>query len=120
MARGAALQALSLQVLGEPLIAPVCSAEVSLRVVSGALPLSRVGDAVPCGSRQSALLRPPRDSPTIGTDIAVEVIADGQRIVGRSLWSLPAPVSTRDRLALDWRMDENQCIELRLSRMGRS
>lgn len=117
VARGAALQALSLQVLGEPLIAPVCSAEVSLRVVSGAVPLSRAGDAVPCASRVSTLLRPPRDSRFAATDIAVEVIADGQRLVGRSLWSLPAPVSTEDRLALDWRMDENQCIELRLSRM---
>lgn len=117
VARGAALQALSLQVLGGPLIAPVCSAEVSLRVVSGCVPLTRPGDAVPARSSSPVLLRPPRDSRDAATDIAVEVIADGGRIVGRSLWQLPAPVSTQDRLTLDWRMDENQCVELKLSRV---
>ncbi|HET8941533.1 MAG TPA: Hsp70 family protein [Rudaea sp.] len=117
VARGAALQALSLQVLGEPLIAPVCSAELSLRVVSGTVPLLRAGERVPSASRESTLLRPPRDSAHAQTDIAVEVVADANRIVGRSLWRLPAPVSTRDRLALDWRMDDNQCVELRLARM---
>jgi len=117
VARGAALQALSLQVFGEPLIAPVCSAELSLRVVSGSVPLMRAGDAVPNASRASTLLRPPRDSKHAPTEIAVEVIADGQRLVGRSLWNLPAPVTTAERLALDWKMDDNQCVELRLSRL---
>jgi molecular chaperone DnaK len=117
VARGAALQALSLQVLGEPLIAPVCSAELSLRVVSGSVPLMRAGDAVPNASKASTLLRPPRNSELTQTDIAVEIVADDQRVVGRSLWSLPPPVTTADRLALDWRMDDNQCVELRLSRV---
>lgn len=117
VARGAALQALSLQVLGEPLIAPVCSSEISLRVTTGCVPLARAGETVPMGSDLPVLLRPPRDSVDRPTDIAVEVVADGQRLVGRSLWQLPAPVSTQDRLALDWRMDENQCVELSLSRV---
>lgn len=117
VARGAALQALSLQVLGEPLIAPVCSAEISLRVVTGSLPLTRAGDRVPAASDAPTLLRPQRNSCSAATDIAVEVVADGQRIVGRSLWHLPAPVSTEDRLALEWRMDENQCMELSLRRL---
>ena len=117
VARGAALQALSLQIFGEPLIEPVCSAELSLRVVSGSVPLMRAGDAVPNASKASTLLRPPRDNVRTRTDIAVEIVADENRIVGRSLWSLPAPVSTNDRLALDWRMDDNQCVELRLSRV---
>ncbi len=117
VARGAALQALSLQVFGEPLVAPVCSAELSLRVVSGSVPLMRAGDAVPNASKASTLLRPPRNSKNKPAEIAVEVIADEQRLVGRTLWNLPAPVTTADRLALDWRMDDNQCVELRLSRL---
>jgi len=117
VARGAALQALSLQVLGEPLIAPVCSAELSLRVVSGSVPLMRAGERVPNASKVSTLLRPSRNSQREQTDIAVEIVADDQRLVGRSLWRLPAPVTTDDRLALDWRMDDNQCVELRLSRI---
>jgi molecular chaperone DnaK len=117
VARGAALQALALQVLGEPLIAPVCSSEVSLRVVTGALPLTRAGHAVPAQSSTPALLRPPRTSRDAPVDIAVEVVSEGERLVGRALWQLPAPVSTDDRLALSWRMDENQCIELSLERV---
>ncbi len=117
VARGAALQALSLQAFGEPLIAPVCSAELSLRVVSGSVALMHAGDSVPNASKQSTFLRPPRDSEQLPADIAVEIVADDQRAVGRSLWSLPAPVRTSDRLALDWCMDENQCVELRLSRI---
>lgn len=117
VARGAALQALSLQALGEPLVAPVCSADLSLCVESGTVTLVRAGAAVPIASRQPTLLRPPRDNGDGATDIAVEIVADGQRLVGRSLWSLPPPVRVSDRLALDWSMDDNQCMELRLTRM---
>lgn len=117
VARGAALQALSLQVLGEPIIAPVCSADLSLRVVTGSVPLMRAGDAVPNASRTQTILRPPRNSKRSHVPLAIEVVADNNRIVGRSIWTLPAPVSTNDRLALEWTMDDNQCVELRLSRM---
>lgn len=117
VARGAALQAMALQVLEQPLIAPVCSAEISLRVATGKVPLARAGDAVPAASDAPLLLRPPRDAVKTGADIAVEAVTEGERTIGRSLWRLPAPVSVDDRLALDWRMDENQCLELTLTRM---
>lgn len=117
VARGAALQALSLQVLGEPVIAPVCSADLSLRVTTGTVPLLRAGDAVPNAATAPTLLRPPRNSKRDQVPLAIEIVADNNRIVGRSLWSLPAPVSTSDRLALEWKLDDNQCVELRLSRM---
>jgi tetratricopeptide (TPR) repeat protein len=64
------------------------------------------------------LLRPARDNANTMTQIEVAILTDGQRLVGRSLWSLPPPVSTADRLALDWRIDDNQCVELHLSRIG--
>lgn len=117
VARGAALNALALQALGQPLIVPVCSTEICLRVTTGTVPLVRAGDAVPAQSRAPVLLRPPRDDATTDAEIAVEAVAEGERMIGRSLWRLPAPVSVNDRLALDWRMDDNQCIELSLRRM---
>jgi len=117
VARGAALQALALQVLGQPLIAPVCSAGIALRVATGQVALTRAGDAVPATSAAPVLLRPPRDDLQAGTELAVEAVTEGERTIGRSLWHLPAPVSVDDRLALDWRIDENQCIELTLTRM---
>ena len=118
VARGAALQALSLQVFGEPLIAPVCSSDIALRVTSGAVPLIRAGEWVPARSQAPIVLRPPRDSREEPVEIAVEAVAEGQRVVGRSVWLLPPPVSTSDRLALEWSVDENQCMELRLRREG--
>ena len=57
VARGAALQALAVQVFGEPLIAPVCSSELSLRVSIGQVPLLRAGDAVPAASAAPIRLR---------------------------------------------------------------
>jgi len=118
VARGAAIQALSLQVLGQPVIEPVCSADVSLRLVEGEAVMARAGDAVPNGSDAPILLRPPRDCAQGGMEIAVEVLSDGKRSAGVSLWHLPAPVRADERLELQWRMDENQCVELTLSRPG--
>ena len=118
IARGAALQALSLQVLGEPLVAPVCSADISVRVVDGETRLVEAGAPVPAACNGEILLRPPYDSDEFDMEIAVEVIADGKRVVGRALWNLSAPVSVDDRLLLDWDMDENQCLRLSLCREG--
>ncbi len=118
IARGAALQALSLQVLGEALVAPVCSADISVRVVAGETRLIEAGAPVPASCEGEILLRPPHDSDEFDMEIAVEVIADGKRTVGRALWNLPAPVSVEDRLLLDWGMDENQCLRLSLCREG--
>ncbi|HWG09924.1 MAG TPA: Hsp70 family protein [Rhodanobacteraceae bacterium] len=118
VARGAAIQALSLQVLGQPVIEPVCSADVSLRLVEGEAVMARAGDAVPHCSESPILLRPPRDCAQGGMEIAVEVLIEGKRSAGVSLWHLPAPVRADERLELQWRMDENQCVELTLSRPG--
>jgi molecular chaperone DnaK (HSP70) len=117
VARGAALQALCLQAQGEPLVAPVSSADLSLRVTSGHVPLIKAGQRVPSRAMTPTLLRPARESRSEATELAIEILAEGQRLVGRSLWTLPPPVSTADRLALDWRLDDNQCVELRLSRL---
>jgi molecular chaperone DnaK (HSP70) len=116
VARGAAIQALSLQVLGKPVIEPVCSAEVALRLVAGEAVMARAGDAVPSHSDAPVLLRPPRDCARGGMEIAVEVLSDGKRSAGVSLWHLPAPVHADERLELHWQMDENQCVELKLRR----
>jgi tetratricopeptide (TPR) repeat protein len=116
VARGAALQALSLQVLGEPVVAPVCSAEISLKLAQGEALLCRAGDSVPNRSQTPVLLRPPRASQRDGIEIAVEILSDGKRSAGRSLWSLSAPVRADEPLELAWTLDENQCVELRLSR----
>lgn len=118
VARGAAIQALSLQVLGTPVVEPVCSAEVSLKLTEGEAVMTRAGNAVPGRSEAPILLRPPRDCAHGGMEISVEVLSDGKRSAGVSLWHLPAPVRADERLELTWQMDENQCVELTLARPG--
>lgn len=116
VARGAALQALAREVLDQNLIEPVCSAELSLSVSVGTVPLIKPGDTLPARSSASIALSPPRDDDCEGVDLSVEVMADGKTLVGRTLWHLPAPVRADDPLSLDWVIDENQCIELSLRR----
>jgi hypothetical protein len=116
VARGAALQALSLAVTGQPLIAPVCSADLALHTRQGLLPLARAGGPLPANCVHPITLLAPEDSPEIGIDLSIEVIADGQRMVGRSIWNLDAPVRKGEPLSLDWSLDENQCLTLRVTR----
>lgn len=116
VARGAALQALADHVLGRKLIEPVCSSELSLVVSTGTVALAKAGETLPLSSDGVIELHPPRDSEDEAVDIAVEVVIDGKRTVGRTLWQLPAPVSKRDSLLLAWHLDENQCLELNLRR----
>jgi hypothetical protein len=116
VARGAALQALAQWVLCRKLIAPTCSAELALAVTSGTVPLVRAGDTLPVQSHAAVVLHPPRASAHDDVDIAIEIVADGKQPVGRTLWSLPAPVSASDALHLTWKLDENQCLQLELMR----
>ncbi|MGH8190232.1 MAG: Hsp70 family protein [Rhodanobacteraceae bacterium] len=120
VACGAAIQALSLQVLGKPVVEPVCSAEVSLKLIEGEAVMARAGSSVPGRSDTPILLCPPRDCAHGGMEISVEVLSDGKRSAGVSLWHLPAPVRADERLELTWQMDENQCVELTLGRAGGS
>ena len=118
VARGGARQALSLAANGQPLIATVCSTDLHLRVADGLVPLAHAGDAVPATSQDAISLRPPADSPQHAVPLAVELVADGGRVVGRSLWMLPPPVRRDEPLDLHWRLDEDQCAELHLNRPG--
>ncbi len=116
VARGAALQALARDVFERNLIEPVCSAELSLQVTVGTVPLVKPGDTLPAHSIGSIALHPPRDSLDEDLDLSVEVVADGKTLVGRTLWHLPAPVKQSDPLSLEWTLNENQCLELNLQR----
>lgn len=116
VARGAALQALSIQVLGEPVVASIASCDVSLKLDLGELVLCQAGDSVPNSCSTPAMLRPPRNSADESVEIAVELLSDGVRSAGRSLWHLPAPVRDDEQLELEWTIDDNQCVELKLTR----
>ena len=116
IARGAALQALSLAVTGEPLIAPVTSAELSLRTRQGMLTLVQAGESLPACSRSALTILAPESSPTLPIDLSIEVLADNERVVGRSIWQLEPPIHKGEPLTLAWSLDENQCLSLHLQR----
>lgn len=117
IARGAALQALAIAATGVPLIAPVCSAGLGLRTRQGLAPLVDAGAVLPAAAAKSVVVHAPATSCERPIDLAIEVVADGGRVVGRSIWQLEAPVSKGEPLAVDWAIDDNQCLTLRLRRL---
>ncbi len=117
IARGAALQALAVAATGSPLIAPASSAELGLRTRQGLVPLVKAGATLPAEAAQPVVVFAPATVADRPVDLAIEVIADGGRVVGRSIWQLEAPVTQGEPLAVDWSLDENQCLTLRLRRV---
>ena len=118
IARGAALQALAIAATGKPLIAPASSAELGLRTRQGLVPLVKAGATLPVEASESVVVFAPATVADRPVDLAIEVIADGGRVVGRSIWQLEAPVTKGEPLAVAWELDENQCLTLRLRRVG--
>lgn len=118
IARGAALQALAIAATGKPLIAPASSAELGLRTRQGLVPLVKAGAPLPVEVSEPVVVYAPATVADRPVDLAIEVIADGGRVVGRSIWQLEAPVTKGEPLAVAWELDENQCLTLRLRRIG--
>lgn len=117
VARGAALQALSLAAAGEPLIAPVCSSDIALRTRQGMVSLLDAGARLPAKSNEPLLLRAPDSRDELPLDLAIELLADaGKRVVGKSVWQLEAPIVAGEPLELHWEMDADQCLALRIER----
>lgn len=117
IARGAALQALAIAVTGTPLIEPVCSASLGLRTRQGLVPLVEAGAGLPAKAAIPVVVHAPAAAVDRPIDLAIEVLADGGRVVGRSIWQLEAPVTKGEPLAVDWIVDENQCLTLKLRRL---
>lgn len=118
IARGAALQALAIAATGKPLIAPASSAELGLRTRQGLVPLVKAGARLPVESSEPVVVYAPATVADRPVDLVIEVIADGGRVVGRSIWQLEAPVTKGEPLAVAWELDENQCLTLHLRRIG--
>ena len=117
IARGAALQALAIAASGKPLIAPASSAELGLRTRQGLVTLVKAGATLPAEAEQPVAVFAPATVADRPVDLAIEVIADGGRVVGRSIWQLEAPVTQGEPLAVAWSLDQNQCLTLRLRRV---
>ena len=114
VARGAALQALSLAVTGKPLLEPVAGIDLSIRTDDGLVALIEEGEALPIVDRRIALAAP-RDSDA-ALEIAVELVGDAYRTLFHQSWALPGPVRRGEPLQLSIAVDESQSIRLSLVR----
>ncbi len=120
VARGAALNALSLAIQERPVIRPVCQETIALVTSNGPFDLVPRGGTLPWppegGYREITNLMLPEPSPHEAVTVRVEVIAReeaGQHVLLSELWDIPAPVRAGEKIRLEYRYDENQVLEVR-------
>jgi molecular chaperone DnaK (HSP70) len=122
IAHGAALNALSLALCGQPIIQPVCQETIAIVTSNGPFDLIPRGATLPWppdgGFAAATTLAMPQDSTGTPVPIRVEVVAReslGQRTIFREGWQVPPPVRKGDRIRLEYRYDENQALEIRMA-----
>jgi molecular chaperone DnaK (HSP70) len=120
VARGAALNALSLALQERPIIQPVCQETIAIITAAGPFDLVPKGGALPWpaagGYQEITNLMLPESSPHEPVTIRVEVVAremEGQKILLSEMWEIPAPVKAGERIRLEYRYDENQVLDVR-------
>lgn len=120
VARGAALNALSLAIQERPIIQPVCQETIALVTNSGPFDLVKRGSTLPWppegGYKELTNLMLPEASPNKAVTVRVEIVAleeMGQHILMSELWDIPAPVKAGEKIRLEYRYDENQVLDVR-------
>lgn len=120
VARGAALNALSLALQERPIIQPVCQEAIAIVTSNGTLDLVKKGVTLPWppegGYRELTDLMLPDSSPKNPVTVRVELVAreeQGNRPLLSELWEIPAPVKAGERIRLEYRYDENQVLDVR-------
>lgn len=120
VARGAAWHALALAVAGRGIVQPCSHEAIALRTAGGLLELVPAGAALPypgAGPGRKEGLVVPVSSATAPVPLRVEVVAverGQERLVLSRSWKVPAPVAEGTQLFLEYRLDENQVLELAL------
>lgn len=126
VARGAALNALSLALSERPVIQPVCQESIAIVTGNGTLDLVSKGAPLPWpqngGYQEITKLMLPECPADEDLPIRVEVVAreeGGNRTLLSELWKIPSPVKAGDRIRLEYRYDENQVLDVRAYHAGR-
>ena len=122
IARGAALNALSLALTDQPVIQPVCQETIALLTSQGPVALIPRGEELGTdGYCKTVLLSLPEDSDDEPVTVRVEVVAQeesGQRVLLAEHWDLDAPVRAGETVRLECSYDRNQLLNLHLIRKG--
>ncbi len=119
VARGAAYHALALALHGKGLIQPCCHESIGIRTVTGSIELVPAGAALPYpadGSYRSCQrLLVPETVARGDLKLRVEIVAgEKARLLYGDVWTIPAPAAQGESLALEYRYDENQMLDLRM------
>jgi molecular chaperone DnaK len=122
--RGAAYHALARALFGKGLVQLITNDEISIRTATGEQRLIPKGVALPFPrgggyARSNALAVP--ESLTSGLlPLRVEVVAgEERRPLLAETWAVTPPVDRGEPLALEYRLDENQVLDLKLWLAGR-
>ena len=121
VARGAALHAAALALTGRGLVQPVAADSIALRAESRLFELVHKGEELPVpaeGWMRKTGLTVPVTSQKQPVDVRVElVVGEGEqeRPLFRGHWTVPPPVAKGEGLVLEYRLDENQILELKLA-----
>lgn len=120
VAKGAALNALSLAIADRPIIQPVCQESIAIVTGNGTLNLVSKGAPLPWpqngGYQEITKLMLPECPANESLPIRVEVVAreeSGNRTLLSELWEIPSPVKAGERIRLEYRYDENQVLDVR-------
>ena len=118
VARGAALQALSLELYGRGIFRAVTGEAICIRTGRGPLALVEQGVELPFPARgwhENRQLEVPQSSVRETVPLRVELCDSEDRPLFAAQWGLDPMVSKGDPLLLRHRMDENQVLHVDLS-----
>jgi molecular chaperone DnaK len=118
VARGAAYQALALKVFGRGLVEPVCNETICIRTRSGLSELIPRGAPVPYPDEknwaENQNLAIPKTSLDDPLPLRVEIVDADERLIFRKIWHIDCLVNKGDHIVLEYRMDENQVLHLKM------
>jgi tetratricopeptide (TPR) repeat protein len=117
VARGAAYQALSLLQSGKGIVETVCGDRILVRTATGGVELLPKGASLPYPAQNFAAchaLALPETS-IVGSTIRVEIEGGSGKLLFSSSWVIDQPVRRGESLLLEYRMDGDQVLHLRLA-----
>ncbi len=126
VAKGAAINALSLALNQRPVIQPVCQETIAIMTATGPVTIIPKQTTLPwpseAGYAKGEILTIPVDSNEEAVSLRVEIVSldnSGKRTLLSEVWDVPAPVRAGEKVQVESRFDLNQTLQLRLVHLER-
>jgi len=122
VARGAAYHSLALAVFQKGLVKPVCNESICIKTTTGLSELIPRGAPVPYPHKEdwaeNRHLVVPETSLRASLPLRVEIVDSDERQLFCKIWNITSLVNKGDPILLQYRMDENQVLNLRMFLAG--